>query len=110
MRYNEVKVTKGIRMSVAKSLRKTRKRIISDAVEESLQKVGFNDGRYSIEFLADLIEPEPERSCHMTYDETEHGYRCSKCLSISETVKRVDGKYYVPAYCSECGSKNKVMY
>lgn len=99
------------RREVAERLRilATHKEVDKELVEDAL---GLYMGEcidgydpVSVDDLADLIEPEPERTCHMTYDETEHGYRCSKCLSISGTVKRVDSKYYAPAYCSECGDK-----
>lgn len=29
--------------------------------------------------LADLIEPEPERTCHFVYDEDENEYKCDVC-------------------------------
>ena len=59
------------------------------------------------ERLADLIEPEPERTCRaeIDYDAMEDGipgYRIWRC-SCGEPFLHFRGR--VPSYCSECGKK-----
>ena len=59
--------------------------------------------------LADLIEPEPERTCKNVYDEMEmgacdNGFECSEC---GEMVEDCEG-YHVKGtwnYCPNCGAK-----
>ena len=51
--------------------------------------------------LADLIEPEPERTCKNESKETEIIFSCSQCLAdfINEPL---DGAWN---YCPNCGAK-----
>lgn len=60
--------------------------------------------------VADLIEPEPERTCEILHDDNlseQYGgpmARCSYCgVALPEEFI---GPYY---YCPCCGSKNKVV-
>lgn len=59
--------------------------------------------------LADLIEPEPERTCEILHDDNlseQYGgpmARCSYCWAA--LPEEFIGPYY---YCPCCGSKNKV--
>ena len=46
--------------------------------------------------LADLIDPEPERTCHMI----DNG--CELCCSVCDERFDYDND---PKYCSQCGSK-----
>ena len=60
--------------------------------------------------LADLIEPEPERTCEILHDDNlseQYGgpmARCSYCGAV--LPEEFIGPYY---YCPCCGSKNKVV-
>ena len=60
--------------------------------------------------LADLIEPEPERTCEILHDDNlseQYGgpiARCSYCGAV--LPEEFTGPYY---YCPCCGSKNKVV-
>ena len=61
--------------------------------------------RDAVELFADLIEPEPERTCTMEFNEGWSGdelyptssYTCSECGWIT-----LEGK---PNYCPNCGTK-----
>lgn len=48
--------------------------------------------------LADLIEPEPERTCIYVYDEESAGWRCSECGGLEPVGDHV-------RYCPDCGAK-----
>lgn len=60
--------------------------------------------------LADLIDPEPERTCEILHDDNlseQYGgpmARCSYC--VAALPEEFIGPYY---YCPCCGSKNKVV-
>lgn len=62
------------------------------------------------ERLADLIEPEPERTCimhkeHEWNDEWEpYGIQCSECEEFVLGWKSEFG-YAIPSYCPNCGAK-----
>lgn len=48
--------------------------------------------------LADLIEPEPERTCIYVYDEESAVWRCSECGGLEPVGDHV-------RYCPDCGAK-----
>lgn len=52
--------------------------------------------------LADLIEPDPERTCHFVYDKDEDEFKCDACgyfVTQSESQKE---EYYVTQLTAEC--------
>lgn len=56
--------------------------------------------------LADLIEPEPERTCHDDYDGRQ--FRCSECGAFIHLLKRDDAfdwEFVYPDFCPFCGAK-----
>lgn len=62
--------------------------------------------------LADLIEPEPERTCHDT-DYSRESITCSECGEITMNTLYfvdLDGGYrtvksHRPRFCSNCGAR-----
>ena len=64
--------------------------------------------------LADLIEPEPERTCRMEYDPVHCDYVCTNCGEWHDTGMydacdaddRIVFKPY--RYCPECGARVEV--
>lgn len=56
----------------------------------------FEARTFSFDRLADLIEPEPERTCRMT----DNG--CELCCSLCDTRHGYDDE---PNYCRGCGAK-----
>ena len=76
-----------------------------------IKSAGDYDIAYSTRYvLADLIEPEPERTCEILHDDNlseQYGgpmARCSYCGAV--LPEEFIGPYY---YCPCCGSKNKVV-
>ena len=61
----------------------------------------------SIRYLADLIEPEPERTCKVTYEYS--GEQFPHCIHVKELSCGHEFRYYepsyVPNYCPCCGAK-----
>ena len=69
-----------------------------DAFERILACIGYERGNI-FDYLANLIEPEPERACSLRSRYTSlYCYECSEC-----------GKGMKPewAYCPRCGAKVK---
>lgn len=58
--------------------------------------VGYLNWREVLDSLADLIEPEPERTCRMI----DNG--CELCCSLCDTRHGYDDE---PNYCMGCGAK-----
>lgn len=60
--------------------------------------------------LADLIEPEPERTCEILHDDNlseQYGGPMARCSYCGAALpEEFIGPYY---YCPCCGSKNKVV-
>lgn len=48
--------------------------------------------------IADLIEPEQERTCIYVYDEESAAWRCSECGGLEPVGDHV-------RYCPDCGAK-----
>lgn len=80
---------------------------------------GDTDGvssAYDVEKLADLIEPEPERTCQMDKSEFadfapeyEGLYSCTKCGEETAVLACVneggDMEWMKPRFCGFCGAK-----
>lgn len=51
--------------------------------------------------LADLIEPEPERTCRMTElkNSSDYDWRCNSCEECFSTCT------YMPSFCPNCGAR-----
>ena len=69
---------------------------------------GLESVAHVIERHADLIEPEPERTCRNVYDGRE--FECSVCGMQWHLLDREDGleewaHVRKPRYCPECGAK-----
>lgn len=64
----------------------------------------WGDGEYSDmelkDRLADLIEPEPERTCTWTWNVEEGYWDCSNCGEISP-----EDYHKIPNYCPDCGTR-----
>ena len=60
--------------------------------------------------LADLIDPEPERTCEILHDDNlseQYGGPMARCSYCGAALpEEFIGPYY---YCPCCGSKNKVV-
>ena len=60
--------------------------------------------------IADLIEPEPERTCEILHDDNlseQYGGPMARCSYCGAALpEEFIGPYY---YCPCCGSKNKVV-
>ena len=71
-----------------------------DTFERILECIGYETGNV-FDFLADLIEPAPERTCKLnpTYGV---GYQCSECGRLIP-YRFKTGKY--SHYCPNCGAK-----
>ena len=54
--------------------------------------------------LADLIEPEPERTCRMGAP-IDGEYRCSECGHLNRETYRPDKGWFKPRYCAHCGAR-----
>ena len=67
------------------------------AVIDALGVEGYLDWRGVFELLADLIEPEPERTCR--YEHTDHCTRV--CTSCGREVETFHLGYN---YCPRCGA------
>ena len=48
--------------------------------------------------LADLIEPEPERTCRYVWDERSKAWACSECGGLEPVCGGL-------SYCIDCGAK-----
>lgn len=61
--------------------------------------------------LADLIKPEPERTCEILHDDNlseQYGGPMARCSYCGAALpEEFTGPYH---YCPCCGSKNKVVY
>ena len=76
------------------------------AVMDALGVEDYLDWRGVFELLADLIEPEPERTCSYIEhsDGVYHYYQCSECQC---EMAGWDFELYSPNYCMDCGAKVK---
>lgn len=87
----------------------TLERLFNLEVKGAILGVNFYT-RESAMRMADLIEPEPERTCEILHDDNlseQYGgpmARCSYCRAV--LPEEFTGPYY---YCPCCGSKNKVV-
>lgn len=65
--------------------------------------IGIDKAIFSIDDLkirlADLIEPEPERTCHAVEDVSVGGYVSWRCSECEQPINKADN------YCSSCGVK-----
>ena len=70
----------------------------------------WNDSKPLFNRLADLIEPEPERTCRVHIGEgTESGWWvCGSCGDLFDTLSSLAckrGRNSMPNYCPNCGAK-----
>ena len=57
------------------------------------------DGDSLFTILADLIDPEQERTCHAVEDVSVGGYVSWRCSECEQPINKADN------YCSNCGAK-----
>ncbi len=83
-------------------------------VEDALGLVTDDGSWYDaagVRRLADLIEPEPERTCRMIYDDVHGDYVCSACGEWHNTGKydacdADDNLVFKPyKFCPSCGAR-----
>ena len=75
--------------------------------------VGYMDWEHICDRLADLIEPEPERTCHIKISDCTDSlgqkmYRCSECGSLTtDDACFFEGEPDIGGfnYCPNCGAK-----
>ena len=72
------------------------------AVIDALGVEDYLDWRGVFELLADLIEPEPERTCEVT-EYNDCGPHAEDCTIVLSCGHRTLG--YIPNYCPSCGAK-----
>ena len=98
------------RREIAAKLRESREFISSmpkitleqntfDAFERILACIEYERGNI-FDYLADLIEPEPERTCHFRND----GHGIIWC-DAQECAHDMDEYFPIPNYCPSCGAK-----
>ena len=66
----------------------------------------WDDSKPLFNRLADLIEPEPERTCRAIPRKNEFGHNdlhCSKCHHLMQVQR--DGSEKPPKFCDECGAR-----
>ena len=103
-------VTNEERRAVAARIRELRKHAwdessVFDLLGCAVEECGLDDTDQLFARLADLIEPEPERTCRMRDAHWDDGRRtwgciCSECGAKHE---RKSGKWM--NYCPNCGAK-----
>ena len=72
-----------------------------DAFERILACIGYERGNI-FDYLADLIEPEPERTCKVT-EYNDCGPHAEDCTIVFSCGHETLG--YIPNYCPSCGAK-----
>lgn len=105
--------TKEQKREVANRLRYWGQHATTLSIHEILYNVLGVGGCDALKALADLIEPEPERTCHIKISDCTDSlgqkmYRCSECGSLTtddacffEGEPDIDGF----SYCPNCGAK-----
>lgn len=93
-------ITNDERREVARRLRETGEELGSAAllwyhIAKALGVRTATDGKTACDMLADLIEPEPERTCYPVFED--------EILVCSECSEDIDG--YGWNYCPNCGAK-----
>lgn len=92
-------ITDDERREVAQKLREPKESLLAYPADELIRlrhETGCARGQDFYEHLADLIEPEQERTCRMT----DNG--CELCCSLCDTRHGYDDE---PNYCMGCGAK-----
>ena len=89
----------------------------SEVWQEFEKSIGASDaGTYNevFAFVADLIEPEPERTCRMEYDPVHCDYVCTACGEWHNTgmydACDADDRVLLRPYrfCPKCGARVEV--
>lgn len=109
-------VTDNQRREVAQELRELRHTTyyseeivenICDAISIADPANTFREPEDVYKLLADLIEPEPELTCKVTYEYS--GKQFPHCIHVKELSCGHEFRYYepshVPNYCPECGAR-----
>lgn len=80
---------------------------ICDAISIADPVNTFREPEDVYKLLADLIEPEPERTCKVTHEYS--GKQFPHCIHVKELSCGHEFRYYepsyVPNYCPCCGAK-----
>lgn len=74
-------------------------RLVADILGSSIEENHLSNELYcgTVEDIADLIEPEPERTCTPVLD--DQGWMMWRCPECGQSINRADN------YCSSCGVK-----
>ena len=100
MPTNEERRKIAARLRNWESFRKTFRESPICAALDVLNVEGYLDWRGVCELLADLIEPEPERTCHFRND--GHGIMWCDAQGCDYDM---DEYFPIPNYCPNCGAK-----
>lgn len=83
-------------------------------IDDALHACGLERAVHASEIcdrLADLIEPEPERTCRMEYDHVHCDYVCTACgewhnVATYDACDADDRLVFKPyRYCPKCGAR-----
>ena len=108
---NEERREVAARLRVLSSHREVDKELVEDALGLYMGECIDGYDPVSVMELADLIEPEPERTCRMEYDPVHCDYVCTACgewhntgmYDACDADDRIVFKPY--RYCPNCGAK-----
>lgn len=64
----------------------------------------YEAGNEIFDLLADLIEPEPERTCR-NVSKDDHEFECSECGEWLDIANVMSWMHMKPNYCPNCGAK-----
>ena len=111
---NEERREVAARLRVLSSHREVDKELVEDALGLYMYECIDGYDPVSVMELADLIEPEPERTCRMEYDHVHCDYVCTACgewhntgmYDACDADDRIVFKPY--RYCPECGARVEV--
>ena len=111
---NEERREVAARLRVLSSHREVDKELVEDALGLYMGECIDGYDPVSVMELADLIEPEPERTCRMEYDPVHCDYVCTACgewhnTGMYDACDADDMVLLRPyRYCPKCGARVEV--
>lgn len=103
---NEERREVAARLRVLSSHREVDKELVEDALGLYMGECIDGYDPVSVMELADLIEPEPERTCR---DEGTSAFRCGRCgaFALCDAITDLCGPIPI-RYCPNCGARVEV--